>query len=1390
MATELRDVKFRITAQDNTGAAFASVDKRLASLARNLIPAFSAAALVAFVRQAINVADAMYDLHQKTGLAYKDLAAFKLIADQSGSSVEGVATAVKFLSKYMIEHADKLKTIGVTSKDVNTAMRQFADVIKDIQDPALRTALAVEVLGKSGSEMIPTLIGGAAAIEAAEERTRAYADALEQVAPQADQFNDTMAELKLNSALAGLTIVNDLLPVLNVVAEAMNEATKEAGFLNSASWLLTETFKVIAVVGSDVGFVFSGIGRDIGAMAAQLAALGRGDFKAFHEIAKLAMEDAVEARKRLDELHERIMNPPKPSAFVGPPGSLKRGNTGLELAARLLVKGDDEAKKLQKQKEDFEKYLADIQKATSTAQMNITADETEKADRRIAIAMAEMAAKVDFAKLTAEQKMAYVQAFTDFSIAKTAEEMQKLSDILLRLSEAAAASLAPALDMNQQLSDSARGLADAYGQVGQSIGGMATSLAAYGETQKKIQEDAKKALKDNPQKAEEIALAASNKQMISQVRLYGDLASSAKGFFKEKTTGYKVMEAAEKTFRAIEFAMSVKAMAQDLAETGASIINSGARAIADGIAGVAKAFGQMGIWGFVGAAAIIAFLASMGVRTGGGGARPASAEERQAAAGTGSVFGDSSAKSESIANSIKILEENSFTDLEYTNAMLEALRSIQSNIEGLVNIILRQLGLSGGPGDTSGLGLGQFKTSDPLATAALKAKYAEYSIALRSTFDVFAKKVSRTMIDYGVVFLEQTLAMIAQFGVLGNTYVDIETKTKRFGGLIKDKKITTVTGDLDEEFANQFTMVILSIRDSVMEAAKALGILGVNLDDFVVDLGNISLKGLTGAEIQEQFEAIFSKLGDDMAKTIFPAVTEFAKVGEGAMETLTRLARDYQIVDLVLKGIGQTFALVGLASIEARERLIDLSGGIDEFIEQAAAFAATYMDDAERAAPVLGSVLDELERLGITGVYTLEAFKNLVLSLDLTTEEGAALYAALMKLGPAFAAAVNAVHDAVSAYFEIILEAQQFAFQMQQNIANLGVGGGGTGALVAMGNTLIEQYNTVTTTLEDKLAILNQLSGLVGQWVQQRMREIANEREAVTEASNAQLKILNEQLKLAQQWAGVLSSAKQMLDSMKFTTTNPLPTSGRLNLASIEVARLQQQLAGAAPGDRAELSKKLLDALQKQLTLSQEFYQRPSPEYQAIYNDIIRQVTAIESEASEAAGEALRIQIEISSLQEATVEQLKAIDAQIEAVNAQAIDWYQQIAAAGALVYEQLRLQAEQDILDLADAAGQREAIIDILTEINAKLGVPPPGFAEGLASVPYDNFTARLHKGERVLTAQESRQYSGGGNTITLNIPLTINGGSKSDADAIAAAVDKRVKQTLPYIKQQLKRA
>ena len=69
-------------------------------------------------------------------------------------------------------------------------------------------------------------------------------------------------------------------------------------------------------------------------------------------------------------------------------------------------------------------------------------------------------------------------------------------------------------------------------------------------------------------------------------------------------------------------------------------------------------------------------------------------------------------------------------------------------------------------------------------------------------------------------------------------------------------------------------------------------------------------------------------------------------------------------------------------------------------------------------------------------------------------------------------------------------------------------------------------------------------------------------------------------------------------------------------------------------------------------------------------------------------------------------------------------------------------------------------------------------GHYHGLSNVPYDGYAARLHKGERVLTAQENKEYSQGGfNGITIS-GNTFNVREEADIEKIAYKLAKYIEK------------
>ena len=93
-----------------------------------------------------------------------------------------------------------------------------------------------------------------------------------------------------------------------------------------------------------------------------------------------------------------------------------------------------------------------------------------------------------------------------------------------------------------------------------------------------------------------------------------------------------------------------------------------------------------------------------------------------------------------------------------------------------------------------------------------------------------------------------------------------------------------------------------------------------------------------------------------------------------------------------------------------------------------------------------------------------------------------------------------------------------------------------------------------------------------------------------------------------------------------------------------------------------------------------------------------------------------------------------------------------------------------QKILDYANGGGgSTPTMPDWVNQV-----VPPlPGHASGLSFVPRNDYAASLHKGERVLSAQENRAYNGGGRG---GVTVVIQGGMFANGPQEFAEYVKRV--------------
>lgn len=198
-----------------------------ATAARNALGALgvglSAAAFASSIKSTVDFADHLNDLSQQLGISVKGLASWKLAADQSGTNLESIARAVKTLSTQMVDQSAKFKAAGITATDANGALIQLADVFARLPDGMQKTNLAVSLFGKAGLEMIPMLNQGSAGLAAVQEKARLYGERLAILAPEADKFNDLLAELNLQASATGTNIATHLIPAVNKFLETLNK---------------------------------------------------------------------------------------------------------------------------------------------------------------------------------------------------------------------------------------------------------------------------------------------------------------------------------------------------------------------------------------------------------------------------------------------------------------------------------------------------------------------------------------------------------------------------------------------------------------------------------------------------------------------------------------------------------------------------------------------------------------------------------------------------------------------------------------------------------------------------------------------------------------------------------------------------------------------------------------------------------------------------------------------------------------------------------------------------------------------------------------------------------------------------------------------------------------
>jgi hypothetical protein len=226
---ELKDFQASVQA---SGREMQKIGAAAAGVGIGIVASLTAAAI-----SAAAYGDALNDLSAKTGIAVASLASLGYAAEQSGTSLDGLEIAVKKMQNAVADAANgnaaakaSFDRLGISidtlqGKSPDEQFRLLASRIGAIADPAQRTAAAVDVFGKSGTDILPILAGGADGLAKMEQRARDLgivmgAEAAASVGELDDAISELGSQFGALKNIVGATIAEAIIPYRDTVATA------------------------------------------------------------------------------------------------------------------------------------------------------------------------------------------------------------------------------------------------------------------------------------------------------------------------------------------------------------------------------------------------------------------------------------------------------------------------------------------------------------------------------------------------------------------------------------------------------------------------------------------------------------------------------------------------------------------------------------------------------------------------------------------------------------------------------------------------------------------------------------------------------------------------------------------------------------------------------------------------------------------------------------------------------------------------------------------------------------------------------------------------------------------------------------------------------------------
>lgn len=196
------------------------------------------------INAARDFADSLNDMSERTGIAVERLSELAYAGQLSDVSIESMQTGLKGLSKKMAEAAGgsekareafSLMGIDPSGKSTDEVLLEIAEAFSGYEDGANKSALAMQIFGKAGVDMIPFLNNGKEGIADLSKEARQLGGVVStDTAKAAADFNDNLD--KMATALRGVfldTLVDTHSPLGSFIQDLVDATTETGNLIDS-----------------------------------------------------------------------------------------------------------------------------------------------------------------------------------------------------------------------------------------------------------------------------------------------------------------------------------------------------------------------------------------------------------------------------------------------------------------------------------------------------------------------------------------------------------------------------------------------------------------------------------------------------------------------------------------------------------------------------------------------------------------------------------------------------------------------------------------------------------------------------------------------------------------------------------------------------------------------------------------------------------------------------------------------------------------------------------------------------------------------------------------------------------------------------------------------------